>query len=464
MNDEKGKCDSLCLQLLASGRYEVVQGGTLYRLITGDRCLSTITLTDTVLDFAEAGYADLCASEEKMPPSQAALWVDSRSVSARRPDESLPFSFSGDVYELVERDATGDHLLGRWISGAVEPRLPQLLLLPAAMLGVDFGHSIGPRFSRIEFYNAALGTALSSDPITGTSNPRVILDRLQKLPETTAKNDRLAKLLEIVQKKAFILDALEAAVTDANTPKYDEITAALSALNELPSAETGFVTDVIRVLAKRDDPRLLSPLLASLTHLQDTSFARDVVVRLITQPMSEEEEIVLTQSLMRAVIFVWKTSEERLESIKQIYSHDSTLRPIQRWVILKMIAGNQGRVKAVETILSLQSPLFEQSAQAAQLRGQFAIPLGYSDGWTYPECSTLSERALGLPTSNLMAYLGSLLNQCSNRWLKGRGPEEIYEKLRARMVELESSANGNSSDAQNIRTILERFAPNIVAE
>lgn len=459
MNDREGECDSLCLQLLASNRYEVVQSGIHYRLVTGDRCQSTDALTDSALDFAEAGYADLCASAEKTSPSQTALRIDSRSVSSRNADESLPSSFSGDVYELIQHDATGDHLLGRWITGAIRPRFPQLMLLPAMLLGVDLKYSISPGFSRIEFYNAALGTALSSNEFSGTGDPRVILDRLQRLSRSTAKNDRLAKLLEATKKKVFILDALEAAAAHKNTPNYDEINTALSALNELPPVETGFVIDVIRVLAKRDDPRLLSALLASLLPLQDRSFAEEIVIELVTQPMSEEEETILTQSLMRAVVFVWKMPEDRLESIKQTYSNDSGLRPIQRWVILRMIASNQGRAKAVETVLSLRSPLFEQSVQAAQIHERFAIPLGYSDGWTYPECSTLLERTSSLPTTFLMAYLESLLHQCSDRWLKGRGPEEMYEKLHGRMTELENSTNGNSIDIQNIRAVLKRFAP-----
>src|SRR5690606_22755200 len=124
-------------------------------------------------------------------------------------------------------------------------RLPGFLLLPAKILGIRPGKSVGAKFSPSDFYSAALGMALSSAAVPGTRDPRVLLDRLQSLPKSALDDDHAAKLVEIVRKKSFILDSLEAATISGGTPNYNEVAAAFSTLGELPQAETGFVTAII---------------------------------------------------------------------------------------------------------------------------------------------------------------------------------------------------------------------------
>lgn len=452
-------CDSICLQILAQSEYEVIIGDTSFKRAAPSDCLGLPFLGST-LDFIAHGYADVCASTRASKEADTALVIREISASRRQPYSELPSIFDGTVYELHERESGSDRLLGRWITGGVGARLPEFLLYPARIFGSRLVATVGTKFSRSDFYSAALGMNISAAAVPGANDPRLILDQLHRLPNSITERDRAAKLLEMVQEKAFILTTLETAANRAYAPNYNDVADAFAALNNLPQIETGFVTEVIQDIAKRDDPYLLGTILSSLMNLQDDLFANGLVIELATKPMSHEEEEMLTEPLMYAVVRVWKTEELLLEPIKGTFLRDVSLRPIQRWVIFRMIAANKGRNEAVKMVLSSTSPIFEQSVQATRIGGRFAFPPGNVDGWTFSECDVLVERSATLPTDALMAYLESVSDQCSVPWSKRNVFKGLYENLHPRIVQLESSGAGNSSDAQNIRAVLERFVTN----
>jgi hypothetical protein len=168
-----GDCNRLCLQILARSEHSVVAGygsvdsGVWYRKAQGKDCITAATAVSLV-QFAEAGFAGICATALPITAVSDALILSHYSIIGRNEPKELqltfPGVFRGSVYEFIERSRDGgDRILGRWIAGSAEGL-------------VTF--RVGPRFEANDFYEAALQIEITDNEVVGSDD---LLTRVRAL-------------------------------------------------------------------------------------------------------------------------------------------------------------------------------------------------------------------------------------------------------------------------------------------
>lgn len=184
MNGADG-CSEYCLQILFEGRHVVAVKDRstdlwrVFRLAHGKSCYDS-PKENRYLELLQRRYADVCISMSEGPPPTDALVIREyfyRELS--NGEESRPFNIS--KREFLERINGNDTLLGRWVSGQVEPTSTMFYFLG---LG---SRNVGDPIDDWEFYEAALGFPIQKIQPRGSASVGDVLTGLKPLfdnPET----------------------------------------------------------------------------------------------------------------------------------------------------------------------------------------------------------------------------------------------------------------------------------------
>ena len=109
-----------------------------------------------MLEFLQRGYRGVCATRTTAKSIGDALVWRVRRVPSARAELALPERVSGSIYEISERIAGNERLLGRQLVGHLVPPFPFVIgafgRLPEAI-------NLGPKINGKEFL--ALGTGIA---------------------------------------------------------------------------------------------------------------------------------------------------------------------------------------------------------------------------------------------------------------------------------------------------------------
>ncbi len=485
------RCDQICLAILASGRFEVFHNGTVRRLLSGDQCLATAALANSALSFAEVGYANLCASSEFASPSLPALRIDDHSFSNKTQFDIASSSFRGSVYELMERDAAGERLLSRWISGKVKSRTPWPLLFVAQYMGVRFEQSVGSQFLYTDFYNAALGLALTGNPKPGTSSNQALLDWTRRiLPQTSDKESALRLMTNLARKvgpdaaaplmmemirdkhvtnvqrgvslmgaippqdRAIAIPELIALSHDQNVERAK---LGIEGLGHLATQDLVALKEQIVDLINSPDKQVASAALKAVGDLDgsDCSFLKLEIAEIALDDSFSKQDQPMLSSLMHAMECVQEAFPADIQTrARKRLLDDVTLDRGQIWMTLRLMANANpaGRDEAARIVLALQSPRFERTVEAVRIEAEYALNFRPRNPWNIQEIDQLFARTEQIPAAGLQAYLNALAQQV--RTFEEQEPR-LREILDKRLSDAEES--GDSEAERQIRAVQHRY-------
>jgi len=171
------RCSELCLQMLFDSRYtpatqESADGiWTVFRLAHGHSCVENPEAS-RYLELINRRYVDTCIAVRLEPPHMDALIIREnfyKEESELRAKSPLDLN----AHEYLERINNQDRLLGRWVTGTVEPSNTLFFFWGVGQ------RAIGRRFDDLEFYSAALGVPFEKLLPRGKASVPEILDAIR---------------------------------------------------------------------------------------------------------------------------------------------------------------------------------------------------------------------------------------------------------------------------------------------
>lgn len=228
------RCPAICVQALASGRYQVVtrngQALQIQTLRPRETCGRDF-YRDAYGMFVSQGYLDLCAESKVVAmPDDAIVLREFRfghgSVSAITggatvlraldkdsvPVESGPVlaiaaripDFAGTMYEVALRHRGQERVVGRRFSGE----------LAVAGAGQSSRIAVHPEFEPNVFYAKVLGLAPMTGARPGPASLAAIFDIMEARMETSSPIDRTSAARELPVAEAFSMVAAHAAADE----------------------------------------------------------------------------------------------------------------------------------------------------------------------------------------------------------------------------------------------------------
>jgi hypothetical protein len=201
----------------------------------------------SVLEFLHTGYRGVCATRTTAKSIGDALVWRVRQVPSARAELALPERVGGSVYEISERIAGNERLLGRQLVGHLAPPFPFVIgafgRLPEAI-------NLGPKInSGKEFL--ALGTGITSEVFYAAPTSLPFAERLDEVERFFGSSSE-----KVANKAAGVWIAIAAGQGHAH---QEELRARIE-----------------RMLANDDDVRRLNAALNALTALRpaNRAFAR----------------------------------------------------------------------------------------------------------------------------------------------------------------------------------------------
>jgi hypothetical protein len=292
------ECDRLCVQLIASGRYNVAipdnGGWWIWSRLQGSAC-ETEKMTVSRVRFLHAGYSNMCMQHSTARDVPNALVLAEYRLAGKgvrdddkdlyRDDDGIPVSghpiandgsginriaarlpgFIGTVYELSERRGGADTVVARRFSGEISAAADAIAfsLLPGPV-------AIGADGDRVAFYEAATGLALTPAGVAGPADARQIFDRAEQelmkadLAHDFAERDARIALAESFGRAAGDMAKVDPALVRERIERFlasglPLLThAGLLALYYEPERDLPFIERHLLALLERDDPVIVN--------------------------------------------------------------------------------------------------------------------------------------------------------------------------------------------------------------
>lgn len=376
------ECDRACYRIIATSELTLARkvpnsrDWVLFR--RGDHCRDEAQVV-SALEFLSNGYHGVCATRSTARDIGDALVFRARSSSGDQPVPAVPHRFRGVVYEISERTAGKERLLGRRLVGDLQPPFPYVIgaFRPRDVEAIDAGLKIDVK----EFL--AIGTGISAATLYAGPPPSSFAERLDE-----AESYFDFGSTEIANRAAGVWTGIAA---NYGRTHQDELR---------PRVE--------RMLESEDARRFRTGLngLFSLTPANQ-AFAQQRILDLAFSPLltTKYSSIVWTiRSLLQSSPEPFPAAIR--ERAKALLVADATLtRPQRQLFFVIMARGGPGmRREAVDTVFSLEGALFEESVDA--IGRESDVWDGHTPKeWSRDEIDRLIERAPGVPNERLSSYL-----------------------------------------------------------
>ena len=326
-----------------------------------------------------------------------------RSVPLDELDAALPARFSGIIYEISERIAGKERLLGRRIAGRLGAPFPFVI---GAFGRQTETIDVGPKIDDKEFL--AIATGMPSEALYGASQLS------------------FAEQLDAIER---YFDASSVKVAEGARGLWESIAVVRGRANE-----EELRVRLVRMLAS-DDPRRMRAALNCLHTLRpaNRAFAQDRILELAFSPLLTTTYAPLFESVRSHLRSPGEPFPQALrERAKARFVDDATLTLNQRQIFFMFVVrGNfDTRREAVDMIFSLQGIPFEDSVRAIHDGGHDVWALNRPEQWTSEEIDRLIARAPGVPNQRLSRYLYAFrFSHFVSKEQKAALVEQVRERL-----------------------------------
>jgi hypothetical protein len=389
----------------------------------------------SVLEFLHNGYRGVCATRTTAKSIGDALVWRWRQVPSDRPELALPERVSGSIYEISERIAGNERLLGRQLVGHLAPPFPFVIgafgRLPEAI-------NLGPKInSGKEFL--ALGTGIASEVFYAAPTPLPFAERLDEAERFFGSSSE-----KVANKAAGVWIAIAAGQGHAH---QEELRARVE-----------------RMLALDDDLRRLGAALNALTALRpaNRAFAQDRLIELAFSPLLPTKYAALVATLKTQLNSPAEPFAVAVRArAKTLFIGDAALAPQQRQIFFMLMVrgGEATRREAVDTLFSLEGLPFEESVRAIG-DGQSADVWASTQPaqWSREEIDRLVARAARVPNERLNRYLsGFRFGHFVSKEQKAGLVEQVRERLRV----AEAAPRPDENVIKELKRLIEAIPGNI---
>jgi hypothetical protein len=449
------ECDPTCLELLARSDYAVAlrrdDGSTwsVFRKLQGDACRTTAEVDQ--ISFIRLGYIGICATETPQRQIDDALIIRWTRYEQGRRSDSLPSSFSGISYELIERTAGKDTLLGRWIEGRIHSRFDWMLTFFEAD-----PVEVGAFSKHREFHSAALGISFSKSYPPGNADSAALLDALEPLlGEGESGREARDLYAEIAGRQsdssiAVVLTRTHRFLRSANPALVE---AGVSIVRSLQAYRAeSLKTDVAYVL-KTGDPKIVSVALPALFVFDrsDPEFVERQLVDLVFSPTLRDTE---AESLAKLVSHLkWRKApfpQDIRARTKTLFLSDPNLSRGQRRALLAILAlgGRSESQEAADAVFAMSGSAFVTSVTAVSNRENWSIL--HDSHWSDRDLERLVERTSEIPVGQLVAYVDTFRFQ--DTFVPMR--TNLSDVIDARLKTMEASADPDPKELSILKRLI----------
>jgi hypothetical protein len=457
---EGGACSPICRQILLTSDYAVGVAETasgqwrVHRKAAGHEFCSQPAQVESYVSLLNYRHAGVCITLAHEAPHKDALVIRENRSEHASANNLLPKSVQGLVMEFFERTDGQDRLLGRVISGTVQPPLlsgQQATQTPINMTDADF-------------YAAALNLPiqqqepLGSDPIETLA---LVLEDLFDDP-MAGKDARAAfgmlgykakSEAEIQPFRAHVVRLLQS--SDAQ-----RIVVGLRSLKGLSKFGLDFAKPaVVRYLADSNPEVMKTAVHAMFAYTEvhnrrrtDLDFAKPALAELI---LSDRVEAYRDDygSVMRILESVSGPFPPQLRDLpKSLLAARSDLTDERLAIVLAVVArgSDENRQEAADWVLALPSNRFEDAVLAVRPARTLVDGL---DFWSERDMETLADRAAEVPSDRLAAFIDAFRFQVAFASVR----PAIVALLKKRVAQLQAGPAADQRLAKKLARYSDRL-------
>jgi hypothetical protein len=360
----------------------------------------------SALEFLHNGYRGVCATRTTAKSIGDALVWRVRRVPSDRPELALPERVSGFIYEISERIAGNERLLGRQLVGDLAPPFPFVIgafgRLPEAI-------NRGPKIAGKEFL--ALGTGIVSQVLYGAPTPLPYAERLDEIER--------------------FFDSSSSKVADRAVGVWISIAVGFGHANQ-----EELRARIERMLANDDDMRRFGAALSCLTALRpaNRAFAQDRLIELAFSPLLTTKYASVIGSLRTQLNSPAEPFPAAVRArAKTLFVGDAALTQQQRQIFFVLVVGGgpETRREAVDMLFSLEGVPFEEAVRAVGAGDHDVWASNQPPQWSREEIDRLIARAAGVPNERLNRYLNAFrFGHFVSKEQKAALVEQVRERLR----------------------------------
>jgi hypothetical protein len=389
----------------------------------------------SVLEFLQQGYRGVCATRTTAKSIGDALIWRWRQVPSDRPELALPERVSGSIYEISERLAGNERLLGRQLVGHLAPPFPFVIgafgRLPEAI-------NLGPKInSGKEFL--ALGTGIASEVLYAAAPTS--LPFAERLDEAERFFDSSSE--KVANKAAGVWIAIAAGQGHAH---QEELRARIE-----------------RMLANDDDVRRLNAALNALTALRpaNRAFAQDRLIELAFSPLLTAKYASVIGSLRTQLNSPAEPFPAAVRArARTLFIGDAALTQQQRQIFFMLMVrgGSETRREAVDMLFSLEGVPFEESVRAVGAGDHDVWASNQPTQWSRDEIDRLVARAAGVPNERLNLYLSAFR---FGHYVSKEQKAALVELVRERLRVAEAAPRPDENVIKELKRLIEIIPGNI---
>jgi hypothetical protein len=381
-----------------------------------------------------AGYRGGCATRTTAKSIGDALVWRVRQVPSARAELALPERVGGSVYEISERIAGTERLLGRQLVGHLVPPFPFVIgafgRLPEAI-------NLGPKINSAKEF-LALGTGISSEVFYAAPTSLPFAERLDEVERFFGSSSE-----KVANKAAGVWIAIAAGQGHAH---QEELRARIE-----------------RMLANDDDVRRLNAALNALTALRpaNRAFAQDRLIELAFSPLLTTRYASLVATLKTQLNSPAEPFPAAVRArAKTLFIGDAALTQQQRQIFFMLIVrgGPEMRREAVDTLFSLEGVSFEESVRAVGAGDHDVWASNQPTQWSREEIDRLIARAGGVPNERLNRYLSAFrFSHFVSKEQKAALVEQVHGRLRV----AEMAPRPDENVIKELKRLIEAIPGNI---
>ena len=387
----------------------------------------------SVLEFLQRGYRGVCATRTTAKSIGDALVWRVRQVPSARAELALPERVSGSIYEISERIAGNERLLGRQLVGHLVPPFPFVIgafgRLPEAI-------NLGPKINGKEFL--ALGTGIASSILYAAPTSLPFAERLDEIER--------------------FFDSSSTAVANRAAGLWVGIAAGLGHANQ-----EELRARIERMLANDDDMRRFGAALNALTALRpaNRAFAQDRLIELAFSPLLTTKYASVIGSLRTQLNSPAEPFPAAIRArAKALFIGDAALTQQQRQIFFMLIVrgGPEMRREAVDMLFSLEGVPFEEAVRAVGAGGHDVWASNQPTQWSREEIDRLIARTAGVPNERLNRYLSAFR---FGHFVSKEQKAALVEQVRERLRVAEMAPRPDENVIKELKRLIEAIPGNI---
>jgi hypothetical protein len=437
-----GNCQAMCQQILFNSTYAVAyaeqESGQwrIYRLAAGADFCRQPAQVKSYLEMIGSRRLDTCLAVTREAPHQDALVIRDDYALDLPIEKQLPKGVGASVTEFHERIGGQDRLLGRVVSGVVQPPL----------LSDKEPTKTTLQMSGAAFYAAALKLPLSDQHTLGNADPAAVVATLESLFSDPTVGDGARDRFrlfggkteaEVAPKRAAILRFWQ-----SNDPQLIKL--GLASLYHIRNLGLDFAKPAVAQFLGSDDSMTMKAAVSALYAFdQDLEFAKVPLADLILSDRItayDDDHLDSVTKFLKSVPGGF-APDARARAKTQLDSNPD-LAGRRLLAVLAIVArgSEQTRREAVEWILRNQGEDFERVMGAiGRNYKELGAPQTISF-WSEEDMKQLVARGASISDRGLIDYVRALQHQTNGRELR----PQLRELLEQRADKLEKGATGDN--------------------